>query len=104
MNQVEDEEAWTLTWGQKKVRYGKTGLIAVGWGGGGRGEVVDDGPDDVDGTMEDQTIAPSHIVPVRRTDDAKELAFFHALPSTLLDEVIHDYQLGAILDNAVGDG
>ncbi|MFM7990076.1 MAG: hypothetical protein ACKPKO_63255, partial [Candidatus Fonsibacter sp.] len=39
-----------------------------------------------------------------RTDDTKELAFFHALPSTCWDEVIHDYQLGDILDIAVGDG
>ncbi|MFM7983105.1 MAG: hypothetical protein ACKPKO_27675, partial [Candidatus Fonsibacter sp.] len=55
-------------------------------------------------TMKDQTRAPSHIVPVRRTDDTKELAFFHAIPITCWDEVIHDYQVGAILDIAVGDG
>ncbi|MFM7979087.1 MAG: hypothetical protein ACKPKO_07190, partial [Candidatus Fonsibacter sp.] len=73
------------------------------WGGGGRGEVVDNGPDYVDGTMEDHTIAPSHIVPVRRTDDTKQLAFCHALPRTCLDKVTHDYQPGAILDIAVGD-
>ncbi|MFM7989563.1 MAG: hypothetical protein ACKPKO_60635, partial [Candidatus Fonsibacter sp.] len=54
--------------------------------------------------MEDHTGAPSHMVPVRRTDDTKELAFCHALPSTCWEEVIHDYQLGAILDVAVGDG
>ena len=66
--------------------------------------MVDDSPDDVDDTMEDQTGKPSHIVPVRRTDDTKELAFFHAFPSIRWDEVIHDYQLGAILDITVGDG
>ena len=32
------------------------------------------------------------------------MAFYHALPSAFWDEVVHDYQLGAILDVAVGDG
>ncbi|MFM7981217.1 MAG: hypothetical protein ACKPKO_18065, partial [Candidatus Fonsibacter sp.] len=40
----------------------------------------------------------------RRTDDTKALAFRHALPNTCWDELIHDYQLGAILDIAAGDG
>ncbi|MFM7989266.1 MAG: hypothetical protein ACKPKO_59125, partial [Candidatus Fonsibacter sp.] len=40
----------------------------------------------------------------RRTDDTKELAFCHALRNTFWDEVIHDYQVGAILDIAVGHG
>ncbi|MFM7979031.1 MAG: hypothetical protein ACKPKO_06905, partial [Candidatus Fonsibacter sp.] len=66
--------------------------------------MVDDGPDVVDDTMEDHTSAPSHIVPVRRTDNTKKLAFFHALPNTCWDKVIHDYKLGAIWDIAVGDG
>ena len=98
LHQMEDEEAWTLTWAQKKQLYGKLGLMAVG----GRGDVVDDGPDDADETIDEA--GASSLIPSRRTDDTKELAFFHALPSTFWDEVVHDYQLGAILDIAVGDG
>ena len=78
LHQMEDEEAWTLTWAQKKQLYGKLGLMVVG----GRGDVVDDGPDDADETI-DEAGASSHI-PSRRTDDTKALAFFHALPSTCL--------------------
>ncbi|MFM7978483.1 MAG: hypothetical protein ACKPKO_04130, partial [Candidatus Fonsibacter sp.] len=51
--------------------------------------------------MEDQSCAPSHI-PICRTDETKEVAFAHTLPSTCWDEVTHDY--GAILDIAVGVG
>ena len=40
----------------------------------------------------------------RRTNDTKEMAFYHALPSTFWEEVVYDYQLGAILDIACGDG
>ena len=76
----------------------KFGLVAVGR----RGNVADDGPDDAAETI-DKTGASSHI-PSRRADDAKELAFCHALPSMCWDEVAHDYQLGAILDIAMGDG
>ena len=42
--------------------------------------------------------------PQRRTDDTEELAFYHALPSKFWEEVVHAYQLGAILDVAAGDG
>ncbi|MFM7987982.1 MAG: hypothetical protein ACKPKO_52580, partial [Candidatus Fonsibacter sp.] len=56
----------------------------------------------MDDTTAGQSGAPSHT-PMRRTDDTKELAFDHALPSTW-DDVIRDYQLSAILDVAVGDG
>ena len=55
--------------------------------------------DDADG--EDQATADP---PQRRTDDTEELAFYHALPSKFWEEVAHDYQLGAILDVAAGDG
>jgi hypothetical protein len=95
LHQMEDEEAWTLTWAQKQL-YGKLGLVVVG----GRGDVVDDGPDDADEAI-DEAGASSHI-PSRRAGDAKELACFHALPSTFWDEVAHDYQPGAILDLAAG--
>ncbi|MFM7984832.1 MAG: hypothetical protein ACKPKO_36475, partial [Candidatus Fonsibacter sp.] len=64
-------------------------------------DVVYDGPDDTDDTM-DQSGAPSHI-PMRRTGDTKELAFYHALPSTRWDNMIPDYQHGTILGIAVGD-
>ena len=30
--------------------------------------------------------------------------FYHALPSKFWEEVVHDFQLGAILDIAAGDG
>ena len=40
----------------------------------------------------------------RRTDDTEELTFYHALPGKFWDEVVNDYQLGAILDVAAGDG
>ena len=69
---------------------------------GGRGDVVDDGPDDAEETIDEA--GASSLILSRRTDDAKELAFFHALPSTFWDEVVQDYQLGAILDITVGDG
>ena len=87
-----DDETWVLTWGQKKSLYGARGLILAG----GRGDVIDDEVDD-----EDQTAADP---PQRRTDDTEELAFYHALPSQFWEEVVHDYQLGAILDVAAGDG
>jgi hypothetical protein len=87
-----DEETWVLTWAQKKSLYGARGLIAAG----GRGDVIDDEVDD-----DDQTAAEP---PQRRTDDTEELAFYHALPCKFWEEVVHDYQLGAILDVAAGDG
>ena len=98
LGQVSDEETWTLTWAQKKLLYGTRGLIAVGV----RGDVVDDGPDDQEDA--DDAGAASAAAQVRRTDDTREMAFYHALPSAFWDEVVHDYQLGAILDVAVGDG
>jgi hypothetical protein len=58
-----------------------------------RGDVVNDIPDDEDADE-----------PVRRTDETSELAFHHALPSTLWDEIIHAYQLGAMIDIAAGEG
>ncbi|MFM7988324.1 MAG: hypothetical protein ACKPKO_54330, partial [Candidatus Fonsibacter sp.] len=89
----------------RKYSRAKNALLLAGRGRGwGRGKIVDDGPEYVDDTMDDQTGAPSHIVSVRRTKNTKELAFFHALPNTFWDEVIHDYELSAILDIAVGDG
>ncbi|MFM7980758.1 MAG: hypothetical protein ACKPKO_15705, partial [Candidatus Fonsibacter sp.] len=42
-------------------------------------------------------------IQTRRTNGSSELVFYHALPYTLWDEVVHDYQLGAILDIAAGD-
>ena len=60
------------------------------------GDVIDDEAEDDDLT----TAEP----PQRRTDDTEELAFYHALPSKLWEEVRHDFQLGAILDIAAGDG
>ena len=93
-----DAEAWTLTWAQKKLLYGTRGLIAVG----GRGTVVDDGLGETGGVDGPEVTATG--AQNRRTDDTREMAFYHALPSTFWDEVLHDYQLGAILDIAVGDG
>ena len=77
---------------QKKSLYGTRGLIAAR----GRGDAIDDAADD-----EDQATADP---PQRRTADTAELAFYHALPSKLWEEVMHDYQLGAILGVAAGDG
>jgi hypothetical protein len=57
---------------------------------GGRGDVIDDEADDEDLTTADP--------PQRRTDDTEELAFYHALPSKFWEEVVHDFQLDAILD------
>ena len=62
---------------------------------------MDDVPDDAD-EMIDEAGASSHS-PSRRADGTKALAFFHALPSTFWDEVVHDYHLDAILDIAMGD-
>jgi hypothetical protein len=87
-----DQESWVLTWAQKKSLYGTHGLMAAG----GRGDVIDDEADDEDLTTADP--------PQRRTDDTEELAFYHALPSKFWEEVVHDFQLGAILDIAAGDG
>jgi len=47
---------------------------------------------------------PPKTPPQLRTDDTEELAFYHALPSKFWEEVVHGYQLGAILDVAAGDG
>lgn len=58
--------------------------------------MIDDEADDEDLTTADP--------PQRRTDDTEELAFYHALPSKFWEEVVHDFQLGAILDIAAGDG
>jgi hypothetical protein len=96
LRQMSDDEAWTLTWAQKKLLYGTRGLIAVG----GRGDVVDDGLGE---DVEDPGVTTA-ATQNRRTDDTREMAFYHALPSTFWDEVLHDYQLGAILDIAAGDG
>jgi hypothetical protein len=98
LRQTTDEETWMLTWARKKQLYGSRGLTAVG----GRGDVIDDGPDEAD-EMDESSNAPSTGLN-RRTDDTKEMAFYHALPSVFWDEVVHDYQLGAIVDLAVGDG
>ena len=95
---MEDEVACALTWAQKKQLYGTSGLVAVG----GRGKVVGHGPDDADDMIDEA--GASLRIPSRRADDAKELAFYHALPSTFWDEVVHDYQLGAILERAVDGG
>ena len=99
LSQMNDEDTWTLTWAQKKMLYGTRGLIAVG----GRGDVVDDGPDEAD-DVDDPSAASASAGPIRRTDDSREIAFYHALPPTFWDEIVHNYQLGAILDLAVGDG
>jgi hypothetical protein len=93
-----DAEAWTLTWAQKKLLYGTRGLIAVG----GRGTEVDDGLGETGGVDGPEVTAAG--AQNRRTDDTREMAFYRALPSTFWDEVLHDYQLGAVLDIAVGDG
>ena len=82
--------------GRKKAVYGARGLIAVG----GRGEVVDDNDEESDGADD----AASSSATKRRTDDTRELAFFHALPSTFWEEVLYDYQIGAVIDVAAGDG
>ena len=97
LRQTTDEETWMLTWARKKQLYGSRGLTAVG----GRGDVIDDGPDEADEM--DESSAPSTGLNHRK-DDTKEMAFYHALPSEFWDEVVHDYQLGAIVDLAVGDG
>ena len=81
-----------MTWAQKKSLYGTRGLIAAS----GRGDVIDDDADDVDQATADP--------PQRRADDTDELAFYHALPSKLSEEVVHASHLGAILDVAAGDG
>ena len=97
LSQTNDEETWMLTWAQKKMLYGTRGLIAVG----GRGDIVDDGPEDDDAPADE---AASTVAATRRTDDTQEMAFYHALPSSFWEEVVYDYQLGAILDLACGDG
>lgn len=71
-------------------------MIAVG----GRGEVVDDNDEESDGADD----AASSSATKRRTDDTRELAFFHALPSIFWEEVLYDYQIGAVIDVAAGDG
>ena len=58
--------------------------------------MIDDDADDEGQATEDP--------PQLRTDDTEELAFYHALPSKFWEEVVHGYQLGAILDVAAGDG
>ena len=79
--QTGDEETWMLTWGQKKLLYGTRGLMAVG----GRGDVVDDGPEEVeDENAATAAAAAASTAATRRTDDTKEMAFYHALPSTFL--------------------
>ena len=47
---------------------------------------------------------PPQAPPLRRAYGTEELAFCHPLPSKFWEEVVHDYQLGAILDVAAGDG
>ena len=81
-----------MTWAQKKSLYGTHGLMTAS----GRGDVIDDEAEDDDLT----TAEP----PQRRTYDTEELAFYHTLPSKLWEEVVRDFQLGAILDIAAGDG
>ena len=67
------------------------------------GDVVDDGPDDA-GAMIDKACAPLHN-PIHRTDNTKGLKCFTTpFPHMLWEEVVHDYQLGAIVDFSVGDG
>ena len=100
LNQMDDAESWILTWAQKKQLYGVNGLIAVG----GRGDVVDDGPDDEEPPDDAAAPAAPGAPNLRRTDDTREIVFYHSLPSLFWDEIVHDYQLGAILDLAVGDG
>jgi len=85
-----DDETWVLTWAEKKRLYGTRGLIAAS----GKGDVIDDDAE------EDDPPEPRE----RRTDDTEELTFYHALPGKFWDEVVNDYQLGAILDVAAGDG
>ena len=87
---IDHEDTWVLTWAEKKLVYGNH-LIQVG----GRGDIVDDGPD------EDEA---DDTATTRRTDDTREIAFYHAYPKEFWDEVIHDYQLGAVIDLAAGDG
>ena len=53
------------------------------------GDVMDDVPDDLGDSIEESG-APSQI-PIRRTDDTQELVCYHSRPSTLWDEVVHDY-------------
>ena len=60
LTQIDDDESWTLTWAQKKQLYGVQGLIAVG----GRGDVVDDGPDKGD-DAEDAVPAAASGVPLQ---------------------------------------
>ena len=88
---IDHEDTWVLTWAEKKLLYGNH-LVQVG----GRGDIVDDGPD------EEEEATPA--VAVRRTDDTREIAFYHAYPKEFWEEVIHDYQLGAVIDLAAGDG
>ena len=86
-----------LTWAQKKMLYGTRGLIPVG----GRGDIVDDGPEDNEALADE---AASTVAGARRTEDTQQMAFYRALPSSFWEEVVYDYQLGAILDLACGDG
>jgi hypothetical protein len=70
LGQTGDEETWMLTWAQKKMLYGTRGLMAVG----GRGDVVDDGPEDDENAATAAAEAASTAA-TRRTDDTKEMAF-----------------------------
>ena len=64
LHQMEEEKTWTLTWAQQEQLYGKLGLMVAG----GRGGVVDDGPDDADETIDEAGASSSHI-PSRWADD-----------------------------------
>ena len=69
---------------------------------GGRSDVEDDGPDDADEMIDKAGGSIAHPGPPDRRHHGT--VFYQDLPSMFWDEVAHDYQLGAIVDIAVGDG
>ena len=70
---------WTLTYAEKKELYGRN-RIAVGGA-----NIADEGASNS-----------------RRADSDIEAAFFHATPSELTDEIVHCYNISAIIDLTPG--
>jgi len=80
------EDQWQTTWLQKKGILA-SGFIAVGGKVNSNSEDLDD----------DEP-------PARRTDSTREPVFFHSVTPYLWEELLHDFDIGAVIDLTAGDG
>ena len=79
---------WHVMWPVKKDMYGKNGIIPIG----GRGPGGDD--------ESDTEAAP----PVPRTAGTCEPVTWHSMPQLFWQEILFDFQVGAVIDLTPADG